>query len=239
VAALTIPSRFNGPPGSANGGYTSGAIARELGWTAAEVSLRAPPPLAVELELREADEGTYELLHGDTTVAVARRLDALDMEVPVSATPAEAAEATDRGYERWSAEHPFPTCFGCGPGREPGDGLRIFPGSLPRSVVCAAAWTPHAWLAGGDGVLAPELAWAALDCASSAPLANYGEGPPMVLGHLEAQVDGEVRANAPHAVVSWPISRDGRKRTGGAALLDEEGAVLGRSRALWIELKSE
>lgn len=239
MAAFTIPSRFNGPPGSANGGYTSGAIARELGWNAAEVSLRAPPPLDTELELLEAEDGAYELMHGETVVAVARRLNELDMEVPVSVTPAEAAEATDRGYERWSAQHPFPSCFGCGPKREPGDGLRIFPGFLPGGVACAAGWTPHQWLAGGEGVLAPELAWAALDCASSAPLANYGEGPPMVLGCLEAQVDAEVRPGHPHAVVSWPIARDGRKRTGGAALLDEHGAVLGRSRALWIELKPE
>lgn len=239
MAALTIPSRFNGPPGSANGGYTSGAIARELGWTAAEVSLRAPPPLNRLLDLRERDDGTHDLADGDTLVAVARRLEGLELEVPVSASPAEAAQATDRGYEHWSAEHPFPTCFGCGPQREPGDGLRIFPGALPGSVACAAAWTPHRWLGGQDGVLPPEMVWAALDCASSAPLANYGEGPPMVLGRLEAHVDSPVRAGQPYAVVSWPIARDGRKRTGGAALLDEHGAVLGRSRALWIELKSE
>ena len=239
MAALTIPSRFNGPPRSANGGYTCGTIARELGWNAAEVSLRAPLPLDQELELRERADGAYELMHDDTVIAVARHLEALDLEVQVSATPAEAADATDRGYERWSAEHPFPYCFGCGPKREPGDGLRIFPGPLPGGLLCAAEWTPHRWLAEKDGVLAPEFAWTALDCASSAPLANYGEGPPMVLGRLAAQVVGEVRAGRPHAIVSWPIDRDGRKRTGGAALLDERGAVLGRSRALWIELKSE
>ena len=26
--------------------------------------------------------------------------------------------------------HPFPTCFSCGVGRDPGDGLRIFPGRV-------------------------------------------------------------------------------------------------------------
>jgi len=239
MAALTIPFRFNGPPGSANGGYTCGAIAETLGWQAAEVSLRAPPPLNRPLDLRRRDDATYELADGDTLVAIARPLDDLDLDVPVSATPAEAAQATDSGYQHWSAEHPFPTCFACGPEREPGDGLRIFPGALPGSVACAAAWTPHRWLGGPEGVLAPELAWAALDCASSAPLANFGEGPPMVLARMEGHVESPVRAGRPYAVVSWPISRDGRKRTGGSALLDEQGAVLGRSRALWIELKAE
>ena len=239
MAALTIPSRFNGPPGSANGGYTCGAIAAALGWNAAEVSLRAPPPLNTEMDLRDSGDGSWQLVDGETLVAIARELAELDLGVPVSATLAEAAAATDRGYEQWSAHHPFPTCFVCGPKREAGDGLRIFPGELEGSVACAASWTPHEWLAGDDDVLAAEFAWAALDCATSAPVANFGEGPPVVLARLEAQLDARVRAGRPHAVVSWPISRDGRKRTGGAALLDEKGAVLGRSRALWIELKSE
>jgi hypothetical protein len=239
VAALTIPPRFNGPPGSANGGYTCGAIATDLGWRTAEVSLRAPPPLDTALDLREADGGVWELTDGETVIALARRLNELDLDVPMSATPAEAADASDRGYDDWSAAHPFPTCFACGPRREPGDGLRIFPGALAESEACAANWTPHESLAKGDEVLAPELVWAALDCPSSAPLANWGQGPPIVLARLEAQLEGDVTVGRDYAIVSWQIARDGRKRTGGAALLNEHGEVLGRSRALWIELKPE
>ena len=238
MPSLRVPSRFNGPPESANGGYTCGLMATALGARTAEVSLRSPPPLDTELELRRSDDGTLQAVDGETLVATARPLERLDLDVPAAATPSEAADAADRGYDRWSGRHPFPTCFVCGPLREQGDGMRIFPGELLAGGY-AAAWTPHESLAESSGVVASELVWAALDCATSAPLANWGEGPPIVLARLEAQVDADVQAGRPHAVVSWLIDRDGRKRTGGAALLDEQGAVLGRSRALWIELRPE
>ena len=41
---VTIPARFNGPPGSANGGYTCGLVAQLVGAEEVEVSLRKPPP---------------------------------------------------------------------------------------------------------------------------------------------------------------------------------------------------
>jgi hypothetical protein len=43
AGAVSIPSRFDGPPASGNGGYASGVIAGILG-DAAEVSLRRPVP---------------------------------------------------------------------------------------------------------------------------------------------------------------------------------------------------
>lgn len=48
---LTIPARFNGPPGSANGGYTCGRVAQLVGAEEVEVSLRTPPPLERPLEV--------------------------------------------------------------------------------------------------------------------------------------------------------------------------------------------
>ena len=50
---VLIPRRFNGPPASANGGYTCGLIARYVGGPAA-VSLRSPPPLDTALALTRA-----------------------------------------------------------------------------------------------------------------------------------------------------------------------------------------
>jgi hypothetical protein len=49
---LTIPARFNGPPSSANGGYTCGLVAGLVGTEVASVSLRAPPPLERPLAVR-------------------------------------------------------------------------------------------------------------------------------------------------------------------------------------------
>jgi hypothetical protein len=60
---VQIASRFCGPPQSGNGGYTCGLLAEALPGPI-EVSLRAPPPLAVELALRPAADGGGSLWHG-------------------------------------------------------------------------------------------------------------------------------------------------------------------------------
>src|SRR4051812_33728415 len=50
-----IGTRFRGPPESANGGYCAGILADALAG-AVEVTLRRPPPLEQELELRVEPE---------------------------------------------------------------------------------------------------------------------------------------------------------------------------------------
>jgi len=228
---LRIPARFNGPPGSANGGYACGAVAALLGGGPAEVSLRAPPPLERELAVeRQRDE--VMVRDGQTLVAEGRPLGPPDLDTP-AVSPADAEDASRRGYEHWIAAHPFPTCVVCGPDRD--DGLAIFPGPLGDRRH-AASWEPDASVAGEDGAVRPEVVWAALDCPTSAPGANFGEGPPIVLARLSAALEAPVRAGEPHALVSWELGREGRKRHAACVLFDAAGAALARSRALWIEL---
>ncbi len=234
MSTLRVPARFNGPPGSANGGYMCGLVVGILGGPSCEVSLRAPPPLERDLSVESVTEGV--LVHdGDTLIAQARRAP-LDLEPTAPVSPARAAEASTAGLERWGATHPFPTCVVCGPERERGDGLRIFPGPLGDGRF-AAGWTPDISLAGGDGLVRREYVWAALDCPTSAPLANYGDGPAIVLARLAATVEAPVRVGEAHALVSWELTRDGRKREAACVLLDSAGRTLARTRALWIELR--
>lgn len=234
MSGLRIPARFNGPPGSANGGYTCGIVAGALGVATAEVSLRAPPPLDRELALERSTDGVT-LRDSDTLIAEGRAAAILtDTTDPVDA--AAAAEAASDGYERWTAAHPFPTCFVCGADHD--SGLRIFPGPLEDGRF-AASWTPDASLAGDDGAVRAECVWAALDCPTSAPVANFGEGPPIVLARLTASLHAPVPAGEPHALVSWELGRDGRKREAACVLFDAGGTILARSRALWIELRAE
>jgi len=236
-AAIRIPARFRGPPGSANGGYACGLVAGELGAGAAEVTLRAPPPLERDLTVELGAEGVT-VLDGETVLAEGHPT-VVDLGLPEPPWPEGAAQAALAGYERWSAHHPFPGCFVCGPDRLAGDGMRIFPGPLGEEGLFACLWTPHASLADRSGRVAPEFVWAALDCPTSAPIASYGEGPPAVLGRLAASLDADVRAGEAHVIVSWELGRDGRKRSAGAALFDSRGRALARSRALWIELKEK
>ena len=64
MTTLTIPARFNGPPGSANGGVTCGMLSEATGLN--EITLRQPPPVDVELRVEEGS-----LYDDDTLVASA------------------------------------------------------------------------------------------------------------------------------------------------------------------------
>jgi hypothetical protein len=233
---LTIPARFNGPPGSANGGYTCGRLAGLVGAEEVEVSLRKPPPLEQPLEIVRDGEHV-ELRDGDTLVAEGGPIELL-LEVPDAVPRGEVAAAEEAGREIWTAKHPFPSCVVCGPAREAGDGMRIFPAALPdRDGLFGACWTPRESDGDGNGWVRPELVWAALDCPTSAPVANFGEGPPCVLASLAARLGCPVRVGEPHTVLSWRIDVDGRKRRAAAALYDSDGILTCASRALWIELR--
>lgn len=67
---LCIPSRFNGPLDSGNGGYCSGAVASFVDGPA-EVSLRSPVPLETPLEFVAHDGGSVRVLDGETLIVVA------------------------------------------------------------------------------------------------------------------------------------------------------------------------
>jgi hypothetical protein len=231
---LTIPAFFNGPPTSANGGYTCGRVAELVNAEVVEVSLRSPPPLDSPLEVVRDGERVL-LRDGETLVAEGAPSELLvDVPDPVPADEVAAAEV--EGRSRWATGHPFPTCLVCGPARE--DGFRVFPSALPgRDGLFGASWTPVGSAGDGSGCVRPELLWAVLDCPTSAPVADFAAGETMVLASLTARLGCSVRVGEPHTIVSWPLGRDGRKRWGAAALFDSDGMLTCASRALWIELR--
>jgi len=231
---LSIPAFFNGPPESGNGGYTCGRVAELVDAEVAEVSLRSPPPLETPLEVVREGDGV-SVMDGDTLVAVGARSELLvDMPDPVPAGEVQAAQ--EAGREQWSTGHPFPTCVVCGPARP--DGFGIVPAALPgRDGLFGAAWTPGEASDDGEGRVRTELVWAALDCPTSAPVANFGEGPAMVLASLTARLGCPLRVGEPHTILSWALGEDGRKHWSAAALYDSNGVLACASRALWIELR--
>jgi hypothetical protein len=217
---VRIPARFNGPPGSANGGYTCGLLAAFVGGEA-EVTLRVPPPLERELEVVRAD-GRVELRDRETLVAEGERTSlAVDVPAPV---PVAEAEAASTGYAGF-AHHAYPTCFTCGPERE--DGLGIYAGPVTgRDGLVAATWT-------AAEETAPEIVWAALDCPSGWAVDDFQrEG--VLLGRMAARVDRLPAPGEPHVVLGWRVSEEGRKRYAGSALMTADGEVLARSHSTWI-----
>jgi len=230
LTTLTIDSRFRGPPESGNGGYVCGLVATTL---QADLKLRliAPPPLETPLELASQGEGEWVLSSAAGPVArgVAGRL---ELEVPSPPQYVQAVWASQHypGFR----EHIFPECFVCGPHRRRGDGLRIFPGMLDSGLV-AAPWLPADDLGGGDGKVAVEFLWAALDCPGY--FAVSGGRRPMVLGEMQAHVDRRVHVGEPCTVIGWRLGAEGRRHYAGTAIFDEDGELCARARATWVELK--
>src|SRR5215208_4688298 len=223
---VVIASRFNGPPASGHGGYSCGCAAALVDGPAVEVTLRRPPPLGVELTVAR-DGGTASLLHGGDVVAAARP-SSLAVEGPLPVAIEEARAASERFA--WFRDHPFPTCFGCGPERDSDDALCLFTGPVGDGRF-AVPWTPPAWT--GDGVVEPVFAWAALDCPSSAPV--HGTiAAPVVLGRLTIALEGPIEVGAPHVIQSWLEHTDGRKRHTGVALFTAAGSRRAVGRAVWV-----
>ncbi len=228
--SVTIDPRFTGPPGSGNGGWTCGLLGSRLP-NPAEVTLRRPPPVGRPLQLL-GDRDRLQLLDGDQLVAEACPAP-LDLAVPTppSFERAQELSALYVGLK----EHNFPTCFVCGPGRAPGDGLRIFAGREAPDDPVAAAWVPDASLAGPDGVVQPEIHWAAIDCPGYFAAAPPGY-PPALLGRMTGEVTGQVKVGDRCVVVGWSLGRQGRKILAGTALFGPDGHLVARARQTWIQV---
>jgi hypothetical protein len=237
---VTISARFNGPPGSANGGYACGTAARALGKSSAEVTLRRPPPIDQPLRVERGDGQAARLVEGDQLVVEARaaRLDGDPPPPAVSfAAAQDAAQRFDlAAYDAW---HAFPACFTCGPRRAPGDGLRLFPAAAGDDLV-AWPWVPAPGLAGDDGLVDDLMLWAALDCPGG--MAWFHHHPPItahVLGRMTATITRRPAPGEQLVAAGWAIGIDGRKRHSGAVVWGPDGEVLAESRTTWIELADD
>ncbi len=234
MPALTVPSRFCGPPGSGNGGYVCGRIAAYLDGQAT-VTLRRPAPLATPLAVERGGE-SVRIRHGRTLIAEAASSPgspALEIPGPVSMTEAHAAA----GRARYYSDPVFPACFVCGTGRQLGDGLRIFPGPVAGRPLWAAPWTPDPSVTDASGRVRPEVVWAALDCPSgiaAAEAADLDRDTAVLLGRMTASLAVLPAAGDQYRVIAWPGERDGRKLTAGSALLGPGGQVLAAARAVWL-----
>lgn len=225
---MLIAARFNGPPGSGNGGWSAGVFAvaagARVGGPPVEVTLRVPPPLDTPLTLddstADADLAVVSAPDG-TRVAEVSTVAQPGVAVPsVVLAQARAAASSYAGFDA----HPFPTCFVCGPDRAAGDGLRIFPGRLPDGRT-AAPWSIPAEV----GV---EAMWAALDCPGGWTV--IGGGRVYVLGRIAVEVRAMPTPGQDCVVVGAAIASQGRKAQVGSTVYGPDGTQLATARATWI-----
>jgi hypothetical protein len=227
-----IPNRFNGPPGSGNGGWSAALVGKHVG-PEVEVTLKRPIPLDRDIQI-VANGSSATLLDGDVEIASARRAE-LDLDIPDGITFAEAAQAR-ANFSGYNA-HPFPDCFVCGTGRCCGEGMCLFTGPLEKGIV-ASSWIPEAEFVTKDGTITPELVCAALDCPGAWGLIDrYGLDGPFVLGRITYRLDKPIYAGDKYVVMGWAQGREGRKLSCGTAVYDAEGTVCAAAAATWIQLR--
>jgi hypothetical protein len=233
--SLSIPARFCGPPGSGNGGYVCGRIAAYFGGPVT-VTLRRPPPLATPITAERDGDGSVRIHHGPALIAEATSAPGSPaLGTPGAVSMAEARTAA--GRSRYYADPVFHYCFVCGTGREPGDGLRIFPGPVAGRRLWAAPWTPDPSVTGADGRVRPEVVWAALDCPSgiaAGEAADLARDTAILLGQMTASLAALPVAGDQCRVIAWPGGRDGRKLLAGSALLGPGGQVLAAASSVWL-----
>jgi hypothetical protein len=229
VSALTIPARFNGPPGTAHGGYACGVVAEAIG-PGATVRLALPPPLDVPLERRRDTDGTVRLSHAGATVAEGRP-GRPQVEPPAPPSWTAASLAAD-GFS--VTAHPFPTCFACGPRREY-DGLRLAPGRAGPGGLLASPWRPTGDLATSVGAVDPRFVWAALDCPAG--FACIAPGSIALLGTMTAELVEPVLPGRDYIVAAWPLGGAGRRHRAGAVLYEREGGLVALAESVWITLR--
>ena len=229
MSAVTVPSRFNGPPSSGNGGYSCGVVAAALEGPAA-VSLRRPVPLDQALDLRHEDDDKLCAFVDDALIAEA--IPAAPLSAWDGALPSleEARAAQDRYAAPPAGE--FGHCFVCGRSRH--DGFEIFTGPVEGADLVASPWIPPPWAADAGGAVLPEFVWAALDCPGYFAL----HGADMTLAYLarqQVEILAPIRTDVEYVVVGRPLERSGRKGLAATAVLDRDGTVLAHAECLLVE----
>ena len=228
--SVVIPEETYGYSGVAFGGYVAGLLARRSPPVAGmQVDFKRPAPLGIPVEIT-TDGAGGEIADAQGPLAVARPAD-VTLDVPSPPTWEEALAATSEYLTE--APIPQPNCFGCGPDRRKGTGLRQFLGLVPGRPLIAAAWIPDAALGDHDGTLPVELTWAALDCPGGVAKTRLTDSSgPAFTAYLAASLFESVAVGERHVALGWPISRTGRKTVVGSALVTADGRLCARAQAL-------
>ncbi len=229
MSTLTIPSRFNGPTTSGNGGYSCGTLATHIKGPAS-VSLRRPVPLDEPLEVRAGEEGAVGAFDAAGEL-VAEAVPAPPL-APWSGPAIDLAAAREaRKRYAGPAEGLFAHCFVCGRARP--DSLGVFAGPVGEEGAIASSWIPPDWAADEGGAVRPELVWAVLDCPSY--FAVYGEYSTLAfLVREQAEILAPIHPGVEYVVAARPLERSERKGLAATAILGADGEVLAHAECLMV-----
>jgi hypothetical protein len=246
---IVVERRFQGPDmggGTGNGGYFCGlvAVAAGPGTRSVEIRRASGVPLDRPLTVRAVPDGAE--VHDQDGLIARTTEEEIAVTVPAP-PPLEVARRISTRFleqlEGGKVAHQFPGCFVCGHRRAPGDGMRLFTGSLDGGLVGTAgtrvgAWRPAEGFLDEAGWLRPEIVWSALDCPGGWAIAG-----PANTGTLQVEILGPVNGRQDLIVMGWPMpaasTRPGsRRRYAGTALFDARGGLLARGAAIWVALRA-
>ncbi|CAN5323580.1 hypothetical protein BH23ACT9_BH23ACT9_07550 [soil metagenome] len=224
MSEVVIDDRFQGPVRHGNGGYVAGLLAASLGGAAA-VRLRRMTPTGTPLRM-EQDGAGIGLFDGDTLLVHAEE-GAPQLDIPDPVDVGLVEEAMPRS-PALTDRHAAPACFGCGPDRPAGQGLRIFAGPIEGTQLSGAVWTAPPDLIDGKGRTPVEVVWAALDCPGGWALAVagvLGPGQFPALIHQTGELRAPVRPGEQLVSLAWPLPSDPARPEAGTAVYGPDGDV--------------
>lgn len=229
MGSIVIASTHSGPPGIGHGGYVAGFLTPNISG-AAQVTLRRPAPLNVELQLANVidDKGDrWELRDGDGVIADAIAA-TLELDVPAAPSLEEARAAEAGSPSRWHTKGVHPTCFGCALFRDDDIGLAVGVGPVDgRDGLVAGVWRPRPEQAN------PHMVIAAIDCPGAMAFIAQEQSAGL-LGRMVVEQFAPVRADEDHIVMAWQMDVDGRKLFAGTALTTADGTVVAASKQTWF-----
>lgn len=220
-----VPTRFEGAPGRAQGGYSAGMLhdgRPRRAW------FRSAIPLGTDLDVTTAGD-TTTVRHEGTVVLESKPMDSLTDPLPsvsMDAAMAGRAWAEAAGFHDLIA-----SCYSCG-SRD--DTLRTHPGRVDGGEVWAAPMTYPAWTA-TDGAVHSCHIWAVVDCAPGYAVAFEEAEPRFAFtGWLSVDIRSAIEPGQPAVVVATAGPWDGRKRAAKSALWTAEGELIACSESFWI-----
>ena len=223
---ITVPRRFQGIDGIAQGGHVAGLVASHVGG-AISVTFRNPCPLDRPLQLVDG-----RLVDGDTVILETSAATDISRPPPF-VTWSDAVDARE-----WAESQPsiprISSCFSCGSAP---DSLRVHAGRVDGTTLYATPLVHPSWAA-PDGRVEHRFLWAPIDCAAGWRVSLDDRARPAVTGRIQVEVHLDVDAGTPLVVVAdadpeW----DGRKRRARSAIYRDDGTLVASAESLWIALQ--
>lgn len=225
---ITIDKKFQGPFGSANGGYVAGLLADAAGGGDSATRLHRPVPVDEPIYLF-AEDGWAALRHCDQTLA-----ETVESTEEIATTAFVPMDQAVNAHDPEIDMGIFADCFVCG--RRGVHGLGINPRQLDDSRF-VAVWHPASTDVIDTEEVPERFLRSALDCPGGFAVAAESRTL-AVTGSIASRVYFRPSSDQHLIVVGEAGDRDGRKLRATTTIFTESDEVVATAEATWISLEA-